>query len=472
MKGLLKALLMMTAAVLVLAAVFLTLLFTPTVQVSQGVVLTAVEPVEISSVQVQNATGKYRYYYENDGYVLDDIPGTLVDLDAFIAFMTDCGQLSAAEKVGEGDLARYGLDTPAATVDLQFFEGNPLHITFGTQEKISGDYYVAAEGFPGVYLMRGAMAEPFFRPKTQVIRKLVTPALGVSSPLSAIRDITFTGGPLEKPVSIQATSGGDADVRKAALSFGTATHLVRGVGCFQLDQTYGVEMLGSLFAIPGKDLVGYQLTQAQTDALGFRTPWMTVEYDMVNGPSASQEHCVLEIARQEDGSFYAMQKGSGLVYQIDPQPFMGIQYDKLLLRWFCSPMLMDVAAITVEGGGAAYRFAVDNTDGKNPVVTSDGNPVDTQLFRSFFRLVTSAAHDGNYLGQLPSPQGEAVLTLTYEYNSPGKAPDVLAFYPGQVRRAQVFVNGAGEFAIKDQFITRVLEACPRLLAGEPIEEKW
>jgi len=65
-----------------------------------------------------------------------------------------------------------------------------------------------------------------------------------------------------------------------------------------------------------------------------------------------------------------------------------------------------------------------------------------------------------------------MLSITYEYTAPGKEPDVLALYPGEARRALVFVNGAGEFAMKDQFAARVLEGCESLLAGRPIEENW
>ena len=97
---------------------------------------------------------------------------------------------------------------------------------------------------------------------------------------------------------------------------------------------------------------------------------------------------------------------------------------------------------------------------------------DITLFRSFFRLLASAAHDGIYLGAHGHPQGEAILTITYEYNNPDKAPDTLALHPGGVRRHNVFINGAGEFAIRDRFAQRVLEGSENLVAGNPITEEW
>ncbi len=472
MKTLLKTLLLMAVVVLLLAAGLMALVLQPMETSTEGVAFVAAEPVDISSVEVENQTGAYRYFYEGDGYVLDDIPATIADIDGFIDFMTACGQLSAIRRVADASLETYGLQTPAATVRLDFFNGSPITLRIGNQEKISGCYYVTADGFPGVYLMEEAQVAPFFRPKTQVVAMLVTPPLQVSSPLSAIRDITFVGGLLEQPVTIQATAGGSQTVRQNALSFGTATHLVRSAGLYQLDQSYGVEIFTSLFGIQALDVAAYNATPDQFKAMGFDRPWMTVEYDMINGAGMEAQHCVLWLVRLEDGAFYASLEGTGAVYRIGRQAFMDIRLDKLLLRWFLTPMLMDVAAVSVEGEGQRYRYDIDNTDSKNPVITCEGKRLDPEGFRSFYRLITSAAHDGAYLGNQTQPEGEALLTITYEYRDQGKPPDVLALYPGQVRRANVFVNGAGEFAMKDQFISRVLEGCQHLLAGQPVEENW
>ena len=476
MKSLYRSLAITAGAVLTLAAVFAALLLQPPQrpsggQMAGGAVFTAAEPVELSSVAVHNATGAYRFFYEGDGYVLDDIPATIADLGAFIDFMVNAGRLSALRQVADAPAAAYGLDAPAATVAIDFFHGGAMQLAIGGREALSGGYYVAAEGFPGVYLMAAPMAEPFLRPKTQVIDKNVTPPLMVTSPLSAVRDVTFAGGPLERPVTIQAVSGGDEQVRLAALSFGSATHLVRETGVHQLDQTYGIEILGSLFGIQALGVEAYNLSEGEIAALGFADPWMTVTFDAVNGANAQVERHVL-LVRREDGAYFATLEGSGAVFRIGRQPFMDIEYARLPVRWFLTPLLMDLSAVTVEGDGRKYRFEIDNADPRNPVITRDGAVLDTRLFRSFFRLITSAAHDGTYLGALERPAGGAMLSITYEYTAPGKEPDVLALYPGEARRALVFVNGAGEFAMKDQFAARVLEGCESLLAGRPIEENW
>ena len=477
MKSLYRSLAITGCVAVVLAAVFFALLLgfsrnVPDASSDNSMIFTASEPAEISSVLVENASGKYRFYYEGDGYVLDDIPTDIADLDAFINFMVNCGNLSAARRVTGVQAEDYGLTEPAAVVEIRFFNGRAQRITIGARETISGGYYVEAEGFPGVFLMDALMAELFLRPKTQVIDMRVTPALAMSSPLSAVRDIMFSGGALTRPVAISAVSGGDEWVRLAALSFGAATHIMRETGVYPLDQTYGADIFGSLFNIEMLEVEGYNLTAAELAAMGFDAPWMTVEFDAMNGAGAEAVHYILRLVRGDNDTFLINLNNGNVVFRIGWQPFMDVQYEKLPSRWFLTPMLKDLSAITIECEDLRYRFEIDNADPKNPVIMSEGSMLDTQLFRSFFRLVTSAAHDGAYLGIMEQPENEALLTVTYEYFAPGKKPDVLALYPGGVRRVNVFVNGAGEFAMKDTFVSRVLEGCRCLIAGEPIEENW
>ena len=474
MKKLVRTVAVLAAVCAVFFAAFLLLLREPREVVGTGAVFTDAKPVDIESVSVTNASGEYRYYFEGDGYVLDDIPPEICDLDAFIEFMTNCGQLRADQKVAREDArpADYGLDDPAATAVIDLFDGASLTLRVGNQETVSQDYYVSADGFDGIYVMSKELASQFLVSKKLVISHYATPQLAVSSPLSAVRDVTFSGGPLENPIMIRTTAGGDEEVRLEALSFGAATHIVKGAGIYQLDQTYGGEILGSLFGIEATDIIGYNLADEQIASLGFDNPTMTVEYDMINSSNAADlVHCVLKLVQIGDDSYYSMLEGTGVVYQIGRPAFANLQYDKLFLRWFLTPLIMDLSDVTVEGAQGSYRFDIDNSDLKNPVVTCNGQDVDIDLFRSFFRLLTSAAHDGNYLGEL-APSGSPVLQIRYDYRDEGKQTDVMQLFAGDTRRVNVFVNGAGEFAMKDSYVERVEQACVDLLAGNAIEENW
>ena len=231
-------------------------------------------------------------------------------------------------------------------------------------------------------------------------------------------------------------------------------------------------MLTPLCGMMGQSIVYYGLSQEQVDAMGFAQPYMQVEFDYKNGTQEPEHYVLRFLAAMEDGSyFYVNAKGSGVIYLVERPAFFDISYEKLLLRWFISPLLMDVEGIAVETGSETYDFAVDNTDAKNPIVSLDGQPVDISLFRSLFQLLGSAASDGGYLGVQNAPEGEPVMVITYRYTG-DKDDDVLALYPGDTRRVNAYVNGVCEFAMRDAFVERVNEALPAIRAGESFDINW
>jgi len=231
MKSLARVAIAGIATVAVLFVVFLLLQRPPGGTLSTGIVFASGEATDVEAVLVSNRYGSYSFYFDHSeqGYVIDDIPAYIADLDAFVDFLDNCASLSAIRHIPLGDAVAqdWGLDRPSAEVEILLFSGERFNLLIGDIERISGNYYASVDGFAGIYILPKATGEQFLRPKTHMISRLVTPPLAVSSPLSAILDVVFTGGGLEYPVAIHA-AGSTAENALDALSFGGATHIVRG----------------------------------------------------------------------------------------------------------------------------------------------------------------------------------------------------------------------------------------------------
>ena len=480
MKNLVRFVIIGAVVVAVLALTFILLLHNPKELPNEAIVFASFQATDVNSVTVNNEYGDYcfQFDFEEGGYVTDDIPPFLVAVDTFVEFITHCAQLVALRAIPPGayDLHETGLSNPQANVHIEIFDGSYFDLAIGVMERISGNYYALISGtgverLDYVYIIPQSTVQQFLLPKTQIITKYLTPQLQLSSPLAAIRDITFSGGGLLSPVVIKSTTGADAETALAAKSFGTATHIVHGASLYQLDQVYGIEVFGALFGIRG-DIVGYELSDEDLSAFGFDEPYMTIKYDMVNDMAGELVQMLLRITPAEDGHFFATLNDIEAVFVIDRLPFIDIQFERLILRWFLTPMLMELSGVFVSTPSGSYRFDIDNTNPREPVITYDGRELSVALFRSFFRLITSASHDGTYLGPLPRPTGKPMLQITYIYTSPEKQSDTLELYNGEARRANVYVNGAGEFAMRDLFVQRVTEGLENLILGQPIEENW
>lgn len=428
---------------------------------------------EITAVAVSNPEGGFQISAKDGGFILNQVPTEILDVDTFLAFLSGCTELDLSHPVADPEaLSTYGLDPAAAAIQVSFADGDSLTYEIGAKETLSGSYYFRVEGEQGVFLMAPSQAELCLMNQSGFISFYVTEPLKTSSPLSAVRNVTFTGGNLTEPVTVESVADGDAEVKQLARSFGAATHIVRRGGVYELDQSYGIEMLNPLCGMQAVSIVKYGLTPEQEEQLGFSKPWMQVDFQYKNGTDQAVPVSLRFLTAREDGSlFYANARGSGIVYVVPPQPFFQLDADKLLLRWFVSPLLMDVEGIEVETPGKTYGFQINQADSQNPAVSLQGENLDITLFRKFFKLLGTAAADGRYLGIQEKPAGSPLMTITYHYTE-GKPDDVLALYPGESRRVNVFVNGICEFGMKEAFPARVTQALEHLQSGEDFDINW
>lgn len=470
-----RRLLLMAATALLLGAVYLALINqAPSRPAAPQLVFSTREPTDIDRLTVKNAQGGYEISYqaEEGGYALGTVPPELIDMDRFIALMLSQAQLAANTKLTEpaSDLSTYGLDQPAASCELLFSDGSQLAYHLGSKERVSGDYYLRVEGQEGVFTYPKEAALTLLSGQTGLLSLQVTPPLTLSSPLSQIKDVRFSGKGIKEPLSIYAVLGGNAHIRQQALTFGAATHLVQGRGLHELDQQGGIRVLGSLLDIRAIQVLGINLTKAQITGYGFDQPDYKAEFHLA-GRSQQPEAMTLALVDAGNDSFYAHVMGRPVVYLINRPAFCDLRYEDLILRYFASPMLVDITGISIRSPEKSYQITYEKTLQGEAQAKVNGQRVDLETFYAFYRLVTSAAADGGLIDGVAEDLQPA-LSITYHYKSPGKADDVLVFTASSVRRMAVSVNGITELDIRESFVSRLLTACENLLAGQPIEEVW
>jgi hypothetical protein len=427
---------------------------------------------DIKTASIRNGYGTFNITAQDGGYVSDDIPPTILDIQEFYDLMTYCGAVSVKQVVDKapGDLSLYGLDAPAASVDVVYNDDSELKFYIGDQERITGNYYCSVEGRHAVYLMEAQRCSAFLLPKKDFVGDVFTPPLQMSSPFSVVRDVTFTGGPLSEPVTLKAVTGDDPEISRLAASFGAPTHLVMGKGVYEFDQTYGVDLLNSLLGITANNIEGYNLTPEQIADFGFNDPYMQVEFDLKNGTDADVAHYSLTLI-QKGSLFYMTCNDNGVIYEVPKPLFADIQYSKLPVRWFLSPMIADLKKVELTTAGQTLSFEISGDTKDDRAVTLNGQTFDRERFYKFYELLTSAANDGTMYDSL-QPEGDALLTLTYYYKDAQKSPDVLKLYKGDTLRDYVEVNGVTEFQMLETYLKRVRDAVGNIWSADPIEKEW
>lgn len=469
---LLRWVLVSLGAMLVLGAAYLALVINPVEQDSSVVVFVQREPTDIVAMEITNGFGSYKVYAEDEGYVVDDIPAGIINVEAFYELMYHGSAFGALKRADANprDLETYGLDAPQAKIQVSFSDGTAFAMSIGAQEVVSGNYYGQVAGDKAVYLFSSEDMAYFLCKKQAYITLQVTPALAVSSPLSAITDITFSGAMLDSPITVEAIRDSNPQATLDAKSFGPATHIVRMKGTYELDQTYGIELLGSVLNIQALDVIGYSLSSADLSKIGFDNPDLVVDFGLKNGTEEILDYRLL-LVKLNETKYLATVDGSQLVYVIEKPAFVDIDYTKLMLRWFLSPLRLDLKNLTVAFDGQTFVYESGKNSDGTQYARVNGREMDIELFYAFYRLITSAASDGQYLPEAVA-EGSPVMTITYTYLDSAKSPDVMTLYAGGTRRVNVEINGVMEFDMRASFVDAMKLACLHTVSGEAIEENW
>jgi len=431
-------------------------------------------PTDVRVVTINNEYGEMVIDYMDGGYVVGNVPIDVVDMPKFVKMMTDCGAVYAVTSIINPDsLNWYGLDKASAKVEILFADDEMLNIVIGNYEPISKSYYCTVDGYDGVYLFEESQVDGFLQKQDYYISRYVTPKIPEQSQssLGHVLDITFYGGMLQESVTLDAVNIDDAQSMLDVISFGSATHLIELNGMkHRVDQRYATLVFDSILGLTATDTVAYNVTEKEMSDFGFDNPDMSISFDYRRALDVPIQGYNVKILFKNN-VFYADCNDRGIIYQINPPLFYGIELEKLPVRWFFSPLLFDLEALEIESDGANYLFELSGTTNADLAVTCNGESFDLDRFRRLYKLVTSAAHD-NIMSEVTELNGQAKMRIDYRYRDDRKADDVLSLYTAEARRQHAQVNGLTEFTIKEQFYTRVSQALDVLFTDETFEIEW
>ncbi len=434
------------------------------------IVLSDRDPADVTHIRVDNTHGVYEFTRTDGGYLLHDLPMERVNREYVDMLLDEAGRVVCTQEV-TGDLSRladFGLDRPEADVTVDYADGTALRLLVGAREPISGGRYCMAQGDGRVLLMKENRTIRFTMPVEKYLDFIIIPPEETQAILSTLQDMTFSGTSLPAPIALRAVLPDRPDTQTEALAFGSVTHLVEGPVLHEVNPTALNQIAQDLLGLISEGVVAYNCTEEELAAYGFDQPWLQIDFDYKNGPDAPVVSYTLKAAPWE-GGYIVTVNGDGIVYRILDLSFLHVTYEDLVLRWFYSPFLTDVAALELEGPEGVRRFDLSGAHARDLTVLYEGAEVDDEAFRRFYNLVVTAAFDAPAAWE---PAGEPLLTVRYFYRDPDKAPDEMALYPAPQRRLYVATNGVCQFTMREPYLSVVNAALDALLAGEDFSTDW
>jgi len=431
---------------------------------SQEASLVNISINEISRVTINNQSDSYIVEREGEGFYIADLPMDLVNPDYLLMLLQESSKLDYIEVVEENpnDLSIYGLDTPEAIVVIEYLNGETIKLLIGATEGVSQNRYVMQEGEDEVLLKKNNQTIRFTMPLVNYLSFEIVPFSQTSSPLYAVGDISFSGSALVEPIAIEAVTKDNEQTLRDAASFGAATHIIRTPMLHEVDQKEAMEIFSSVVGLLNERVLAYNCTDTELFEYGFDNPYLQIEFDFILTKEAMPERIILKVVPYEDG-YAVIRDDQRVVHLISDEAFLKVDYAKLVLRWFFSPLITDIARVEVNIDGADNIFEIAGQTNKELSVTLNGKALDMQRFREYYTLLISASNDGEGLiDELPNDEQALLVTIKYEYKDSQKEPDILRLYDAEGRKLYANVNGVTEFKMQEQYIKDLKAATANL----------
>ncbi|MCL2462293.1 MAG: DUF4340 domain-containing protein, partial [Defluviitaleaceae bacterium] len=421
-------------------------------------------------------------------YTVNDTPSLPVVQDSVDTMVGPCYSLIYYDKLdGGGDtLADYGLDPPQATVDVTYTDGSEAVIYVGRATPGQDYYYGMVSGDDSVYLLYNNTAKYLMYGLNDLIDKTV-PAIDyntlqyvdITQPGKDEIEFGFVGTEAEKQAAIDQYNG--------AVPL-TLMKPWPGMGIYGSQFNYIV--LGNNsdtnITITLGDLVEADANMGEVDTAkyGFDDPQLTFRIT----DATNDVHLIIGAdIPGEDNMAYIMRYGVPVVYKIDKttiSSFFNVNVFGFIDHNVALQNIVQCTGMDIVSQDHSYTSVIDHTTvtgtpapvnsdpSATPAATSapqdvitatvNGQVIDSDTFRKFYRIVISLSYED----QIPpfTPTGSPEVTITFHLDDGTNI--VTQYYDYNDDFYAVVKNGENlPFVVSKKFFPLMFDSADKMLAG-------
>ena len=437
----------------------------PAVAGDEGVVVYDFSSTTLIQATIENEQGSYRVIQEGDSYTISAVPEALLNRDYLLMILSDLTMLVAEEKIEDvSDLSTFGFDTPGAVIRAQYEDGTELVLLVGAQEPISGGYYVKRNDEASVYRLRKARSARFFMTEERFVNLVLIEPPGSRSPLAALAQLTVIRP--DETIEISRVTEDLPVLMKASEAYGVASHMVTVPGLYRADETSLVRLSDMLLGLLADQAVSISPSLETLASYGFDNP--SIRFLIRRDDRGANEVIELFVNQVED-RWYAMLEGVPAIYRLPTHIDFEVAHTaSLISNRLPGPLLPDTKTLSVIGGESAFIFTLDHEDGLE--VRLEDETIDSDAFRRFYKMLASGYGDPSERSGAEVPAEHPALRLVWELLD-GETIE-LTFYSKSVQMAEAYLDGEPLFSVRKAFISAVLDAAGKVVAGESFETTW
>lgn len=456
-----KYILFSVCAVVALICIYLILDVVPDSTEGNGVseksiILTEFNAVDIDTVKIKNTAGEikikvgsekdedgdsYVAHTTVDGYedapIMETLPNTIAE---------DCTLITALRKIntlGTND-KEYGLDDPAATVEITLLNGDVINLSVGNLSPSGEERYLGFENDSTVYLVEKDSVTSFLYSIYDLMETTIIAENDEDFAYITI-DNKLCDDPVKFEISVDRSSTSVFDI-VSPIQRTANTDLARTI-------------VNNTRSFTADKVIAYNATDKEIESSGLKSPYarLTVDYGV-------DKLMMLASQPDEDGNVNLMLENGNIIYTANAEalPWITATLDALKGENILSPVYNALKNVVIETSADKYTFDVNfidyvDDDGKNSKkaqVKLNGKEVNASSFEKLIDYIKTAETVAPV--KESSVSGDFVLKITVEYNIDGANGDSVSFYSNGTGKSVAVLNGNIDSYAYDTYINRVI----------------
>lgn len=437
----------------------------------------------IKTVDVKNPTDEFHVVQKTSQteesaatYTLDGYQDIAMN-DSVIGTMANNANGLTSENVVEencSDLAKFGLEVPIITVDIEYETGTKYRMLIGDEAPVGDVSYVMIDGVDTVFTVRNSALANYRKTLFELVE---TTVLKAPDEYPNVNSLRISRDDMEDDILLEY----DEKSEDSEYSGGTsAVHVMTEPTFAYLAVEDSTDMVTGMFGLGADGIYAVHCSKSDIAEAGLEKPYCTVTMDCDDGNK--YELLLSEPFADDDGkSCYGMLKGGNVIFIIDAEDakWVSVKPVDIASRIFIASYVWNIPELSVTCGKDEYDFEIERIDpdeevdkltAENFSVKLNGKDFDSERYRQFYSFLISA-HAEDFALDEEVPAGDPMASLKFTDSYTGETFE-FDFYEKSSMQALITANGESKFTISKSYVETLIENAGNLNSDTEFKTTW
>lgn len=436
----------------------------------------------IKTVDVKNASGELHVVQKTPAtedsvaiYTLDGYQDIEMKTAVIGTLANNANGMTSADVIEENctNLAKFGLDSPEITVDIEYETGTEYRLLIGNEAPSGAVTYVMLDGNDTVFTVNNSTLANYSK---TLIELVDTTVLKSPEETPVVETLKVEREDMDYDILIEYDH--DSNEKKGGTS---SSHVMKEPVEAYLGVERSAAVITGMFGLSADGIYSVHCEDSDIAEAGLENPFCTVEMNCDDG----NDYKLLLSEPFTDSEYgkccYAMLEGGNVIFIIKTEKavWTTVQPVDIASTIYIASYVWDVKDLKLSADGKEYSFEISPVDAENIPespkssdfnTTLNGESFDTERYRKFYSFIISGnAEDFAFDEEIPSGEPMAELEYTDSYDNKKRT---FTFYEYSPMTAIIAVDGESKFFIAKSYVETLIENAERLDSDEDFVKTW